>query len=97
MAEIIGQGLPPAVLRRVFQREETMHEAISSSRAFNIDMGRIALIDSHRVLMGYGDDPKVVKKYERDYAAIKRALSPEELDEARAQAFEFILKERGEQ
>ena len=93
MGDVIGQNLPPDVLRRAFQNKESLRGLEESSRRYMIDMGRVVLIDSHRVLRRYGDDPRVVKKYEKDYAYLETLLSPDELDEARNQAFEVIINE----
>ena len=93
MGEVIGEGLPPDVLRRAFRDKENLRDVADRARSHQIDLGRQALIDSHWVLARYGSDPKVIRRYEKSYAELERILAPDELDEARTLAFEFILNE----
>lgn len=97
MAEVIGEGLSPDVLRSAFRNKENIRALQAKGRAHMVDLGRVSLIDSHRVLMRHGDDPQVIRKFEKDYAYLASLLTPDELDEARDQAFKAILNEKEEQ
>lgn len=62
-------------------------------RQYRIDIGRVCLLDAHRKLRRYSEDPEVIEKYEKSFSATKKLLDDFEFKEAQKQARERLLRE----